>query len=123
MFFDPDIIKRTKKNKFFRQEISTHKHAQLVLMSVKSGDEIGEESHDVDQTLVFVSGKADAILGDERFEVGKGSLVIVPAGVVHNFIAKGRGPLKLFTIYSPPEEPVGTLHKTKKEALEAEHHH
>ncbi|ADM09477.1 hypothetical protein PB2503_07057 [Parvularcula bermudensis HTCC2503] len=123
MFFEKDIFKRTKRGAYFREEISTHHHTQLVLMSVNPGDDIGEESHDVDQVLIFVEGRGKAIVGDETFKVKKGSLVVVPAGAVHNFIAQGRKPLKLFTLYSPPEEPVGTIHKTKQEAVAAEAAH
>ncbi|WOI52775.1 cupin domain-containing protein [Parvularcula sp. LCG005] len=122
MFFEKNIFKRTKRNPYFRQEISTHDFSQLVLMSVEPGDEIGEESHDVDQVLIFTEGRAKAIIGDETFKLQKGALVIVPAGVVHNFINIGSKPLKLFTVYTPPEEPVGTLHRTKAEADAAEHH-
>ena len=70
--------------------------------------------------LVFVKGNGEAVLDGERSPVGKGSLVAVPAGVRHNFVNIGDMPLKLFTIYSPPEEEPGTLHRTKAEALAAE---
>jgi hypothetical protein len=82
----------------FRREILTNQHSQLVLMSIEPGDEIGEETHDVDRILAFVTGTR------------------------HNVINTGNRPLKLYTIYSPPEESPGTLHRTKAEALAAEHH-
>ena len=120
--FNEDIFARTRSNAYFRQEILTNEHSQLVLMSVNPGDEIGEETHDVDQILVFVEGSGEAVLNGQRSSVSASSLVVVPAGTLHNFINTGQSPLKLFTIYSPPEEAPGTLHKTKAEADAAEHH-
>jgi mannose-6-phosphate isomerase-like protein (cupin superfamily) len=118
-----DIFAAAKNNGFFRKEILTNEHSQLVLMSVEPGDDIGEEVHDgVDQLLVFVEGAAEAVLNGQHREVKAGELVAVPAGTRHNFINKGSTPLKLFTIYSPPEEAPGTLHKTKAEAVAAEKH-
>lgn len=89
-------------------------------MSALPGDDIGEEVHAVDQVLVFVSGQGEAVLGGERSPVGPNSLVIVPAGTTHNFVNTGPEPLKLFTIYAPPEEEPGTLHRTRAEAEAAE---
>ena len=120
--FNEDIFARTRSNTYFRQEILTNEHSQLVLMSVNPGDEIGEESHDVDQILVFVEGSGEAVLNGQRSSVAANSLVVVPAGTIHNFINTGQVPLKLFTVYSPPEEAPGTVHKTKAEADAAEHH-
>ena len=122
-YFNADIIQRTNENTFFRQEILTSEHSQLVLMSVEPGDEIGEETHDVDQVLVFVAGTGEAILNGERMGVAANHLVVVPAGTVHNFVNTGTTPLKLFTVYAPPEEAPGTLHRTKAEALAAEQDH
>jgi mannose-6-phosphate isomerase-like protein (cupin superfamily) len=119
-YFNTDIIKRTTENTFFRQEILTNEHSQLVLMSVERGDDIGEETHEVDQVLVFVAGEGEAVLNGERSTVTANSLVVVPAGTTHNFINTGTTPLKLFTVYAPPEEAPGTLHRTKADALAAE---
>jgi mannose-6-phosphate isomerase-like protein (cupin superfamily) len=116
--FNEDIKKMAKENTDFRREILTNEHSQIVLMSVEPGDEIGEETHEVDQVLVFVKGKGEAVLDGERIQ--KSSLVAVPAGTLHNFINTGDKPLKLFTIYSPPEEAPGTVHRNKAEALAAE---
>jgi mannose-6-phosphate isomerase-like protein (cupin superfamily) len=74
----------------------------------------------VDQLLFFVAGRGDAVLNGERSAVGAGSLVAVPAGTRHNFINTGSEPLKLFTIYAPPEEAPGTLHRTKADAVAVE---
>jgi mannose-6-phosphate isomerase-like protein (cupin superfamily) len=119
--FNKDIFALTRENRFFRREILTNEHSQLVLMSVEPGDEIGEETHDVDQVLIFVEGSGDAVLNDQHSPVKAHSLVVVPAGTRHNFINTGAMPLKLFTVYAPPEETPGTVHKTKAEALAAEH--
>lgn len=121
--FNKDIAALAQQNSFFRREILTNQHSQLVLMSVEPGDEIGEETHEVDQVLVFVSGRGEAVLDGERSKVGSNSLVVVPAGTRHNFVNTGDAPLKLYTIYAPPEEAPGTLHRDKAEALAAEGHH
>ena len=116
-----DIHSLTKENTDFRREILTNRYTQIVLMSVEPGDEIGEETHRTAQVLVFVEGEGEAVLDGERAGVREGSLVAVPAGTRHNFINTGKTPLKLYTIYGPPEEPPGTVHRTKAEA-EAEEH-
>jgi mannose-6-phosphate isomerase-like protein (cupin superfamily) len=121
--FNKDIVKLTLENTFFRKEILTERHSQLVLMSIEPGDEIGEETHKVDQVLVFVQGQGHAVLNGKKSAVKANSLVVVPAGTKHNFINDGDEPLKLYTIYAPPEEEPGTVHKTKAEAEEAEHDH
>jgi mannose-6-phosphate isomerase-like protein (cupin superfamily) len=118
--FNKDIVALTRANAYFRQEILTNEHSQVVLMSVEPGDDVGEETHDVDQVLVFVEGEGESVLNGERGRIGAGSLVSVPAGTRHNFINTGTTPLKLYTIYAPPEEEPGTLHRTRAEAMEAE---
>lgn len=118
--FNEDIKDLAKENTDFRRVILTNEHTQIVLMSIEPGDDIGEETHDGDQVLVFVKGEGEAVLDGERSEVEKGSLVAVPAGTKHNFINTGSKPLKLYTIYSPPEEEPDTVHRTKAEAMEAE---
>jgi mannose-6-phosphate isomerase-like protein (cupin superfamily) len=120
-YFNENIIKRVNENTFFRQEILTNEHSQLVLMSIEPGDDIGEETHDVDQVLVFVAGEGEAILNGERSPIAADHLVVVPAGTLHNFVNTGATPLKLFTIYAPPEEAPGTVHRDKAEAEAAEH--
>jgi len=118
--FNKDIVALTRQNAYFRQEILTNEHSQVVVMSVEPGDDVGEETHDVDQVLVFVEGEGESVLNGERGRVGAGSLVSVPAGTRHNFVNTGATPLKLYTIYAPPEEEPGTLHRTRAEAMEAE---
>ena len=121
--YNVDIAALTLGNSDFRREIKTEAHSQLVLMSIEPGDEIGEETHHVDQILVFLAGSGQAVLNGEKSAVKANSLVIVPAGTRHNFINTGKEPLKLYTVYAPPEEAPGTLHRTKAEADEAEHEH
>jgi mannose-6-phosphate isomerase-like protein (cupin superfamily) len=111
-----------RQNEHFRRVLSTGPHAQLVVMSIEAGGEIGEEVHDdVDQVLAFVEGSGEAVLDDQPTAVGPGDLVFVPAGTKHNVRNTGAGPLKLSTVYAPPEHPDGTIHATKAEADAAEH--
>ncbi|MBW3558861.1 MAG: cupin domain-containing protein [Proteobacteria bacterium] len=115
-----DIAQQAQDNTDFRRVILTNKHSQVVLMSVEPGDDIGEETHEVDQILYFVDGEGDAVLNSQTSRIHPGSLVSVPAGALHNFVNTGDRPLKLYTIYAPPEEEPNTVHKTKAEAEEAE---
>jgi mannose-6-phosphate isomerase-like protein (cupin superfamily) len=119
------IEKATLKNKYFRQVLFTGIHAQLVVMCLQPGEEIGDEVHEtVDQFFRIEEGKAKFVLnGKEEHVVRAGDAVVVPAGTWHNVInAYATKPLKLYTIYSPPNHPDGTVHKTKAEAEAAEHH-
>ncbi len=120
------IEKDTEKNKFFRKVLYTGKHAQLVVMCLQGGEEIGNEVHaDVDQFFRIEAGSATFVFnGTEKHSVGAGEAVLVPAGTYHNVInASGTKLLQLYTIYTPPQHPDGTVHKTKAEADAAEAHH
>jgi len=126
--FVGDIEKLTEKNKYFRQVLFTGKYAQLVVMCLQAGEEIGNEvHHTVDQFFRIEEGEAKFVFnGKEEHVVQSGDAVIVPAGTFHNVInTSSKEPLKLYTIYSPPNHPDGTVHKTKAEAeaAEAAHHH
>jgi len=126
--FVGDIEKLTEKNKYFRQVLFTGKYAQLVVMCLQAGEEIGNEvHHTVDQFFRIEEGEAKFVFsGKEEHLVKSGDAVIVPAGTFHNVInTSTKEPLKLYTIYSPPNHPDGTVHKTKAEAeaAEAAHHH
>jgi len=113
------IEKTTLKNKCFRQVLFTGKHAQLVVMCLQPGEEIGNEVHSkVDQFFRIEEGKAKFVFnGKEEHLVRGGDAVVVPAGTHHNVInASATKPLKLYTVYSPPNHPDGTVHKTKAEA-------
>ncbi|GAA0449448.1 hypothetical protein Aca07nite_42860 [Actinoplanes capillaceus] len=104
----------------FRRVLWTGKHTQLVIMTVPPGGEIGEEIHEVDQILTFVSGIGKAVVGGRTRKVEQGDLVVVPAGTKHNFVNDGANPLVLYTVYGPPEHADGAVHKTKEEADAAE---
>ena len=120
-----NIEKETEKNKYFRKVMYTGKHAQLVVMCLQGGEEIGNEVHGhVDQFFRIEVGSATFVFNDtEKHTVGAGEAVIVPAGTHHNVInTSASKPLQLYTIYSPPNHPDGTIHKTKAEAEAAEHH-
>jgi len=122
-----NIEKKSLDNNFFREVLFTAQRMQLVVMSLAPGEEIGLETHtDVDQFIRVEAGKGKAILNEEEHDLEDGSAVVIPAGTRHNIINNShQHPLKLYTIYSPPEHPDGTLHKNKAEALayEKEHHH
>jgi mannose-6-phosphate isomerase-like protein (cupin superfamily) len=125
-FYAEGVAELARRNENFRQVLFTTERSQLVLMAIRAGEEIGEETHDdVDQVLAFVEGEGEAVLAGARRPVRAGSVVVVPAGTRHNFITKGDAPLKLYTVYTPPEHRDGTVHRTKAEAdeYEREHHH
>lgn len=116
-----DIKKLTEENTNFRTVLHTGQHSQIVAMSIPVGGDIGEETHeDTDQMLFFVDGEGEAILSGETRKVEEHDVVFVPAGTTHNFKNVGDEDLKLFTVYAPPEHPDGTVHKTKAEAEAAE---
>jgi len=115
-----DIKKAAKDNDFFRKVLFTGTKSQLVLMSLRPGEEIGTEVHKVDQVLYVVDGEGSVVLGGVDKEFVKGEIVFVPAGVRHNVINTGVEPMKLFTIYAPPQHAPGTVHRTKAVAEEAE---
>jgi len=121
---DPlDIIQLARSNDAFRREIATGRHSQLVVMTIPPGEEIGEEVHQGnDQLLVIVDGQAEAVLDGQPSRVGQGGVVPVEAGTRHNFLNRGQTPLRLVTVYAPPEHPPGTVHQTRAEADAAEHH-
>ena len=123
-FYSEEVLRLARENEDFRRVLFTAERTQLVLMSVAAGEEIGEEVHDgVDQVLAFVEGEGEAVIEGASSPVGAGTVCVVPGGTRHNFIARGSTPLKLFTVYSPPEHPDGTVHHTKAEADEYEREH
>ena len=120
--YNTNIEKVTKENTDFRRVLYTSKNSQLVLMSIKPGEEIGMEVHGLDQFLRFEQGEGKAVLDGVESSVEDSSAVVVPAGTQHNFINTGDVDLKLYTIYSPPNHKDGVIHKTKEEA-EADDEH
>jgi mannose-6-phosphate isomerase-like protein (cupin superfamily) len=117
-----DIVREAWANDGFRREIVTGVHEQVVVMTIPPGGEIGEEVHPgTDQLLVFLDGQGEAHLAGEVSPVSANDLVFVRAGTRHNFVNTGSGPLRLITVYAPPEHAPGTVHRTKEEADAAEH--
>lgn len=115
-----NLRKLARKNTDFRREIATTEHAQVTLMSIERGDEIGQEIHDVDQFLVLVQGHGELWLEGSSYPVPKGSLVTIAAGTRHNLINTGSKALRLFSIYAPPHHARGTVHRTRADAIAAE---
>ena len=120
--FVENIEDVTLKNTDFRRVLYTAKNCQLVVMSIAAGEDVGEETHKLDQFIRFESGKGKAVLDDVEHDVQDGSAVIVPAGTKHNIINTGTKPLQLYTVYSPPEHQDGEVHKTKADGLLKEKH-
>jgi mannose-6-phosphate isomerase-like protein (cupin superfamily) len=118
-YFQDDIGSLARANDDFRRVVHTAGLSQLVLMTIEAGGEIGEETHDgIDQVLVFVEGEGEAVIEGRPRPIAGGQLAFVPAGTRHNFRNTGSGPLRLYTVYAPPEHPDGTVHRTKAEAAE-----
>ena len=115
-----DVKEAAKENSFFRKVLFTAAKSQVVLMSLLPGEEIGTEVHRGDQLLYAVRGEGVALINGRRVDFEKGTIFCVPAGAQHNVINIGKQPLKLFTIYAPPEHADGTIHETKAEADLAE---
>jgi mannose-6-phosphate isomerase-like protein (cupin superfamily) len=108
-----DLKDLTTGNEYFRQVLFTGVHSQLVVMALKPGEEIGEEVHAVDQFIYAVKGEGRAIMAGTVMPFAKGDALCVPAGSLHNVTNSGEGPMKLFTIYSPPQHAAGTVEKVK----------
>ncbi len=123
-----DVQRATLRNTDFRRVLFTGRQTQLTVMRLAPGEEIGVEKHDhLDQFLRIEQGSARVTFGpsadqvDEEHDVGDDWAVIVPGGVWHNVVNTGDGDLKLYSLYSPPEHPDGTVHRTKADADASEH--
>lgn len=114
--FVEDIEAVAIANGDFRRVLYTAKSCQLVVMSLKPREEIGQEVHPLDQFFRVEEGKGVAILDGHRSDIGPGFAVLVPAGASHNIINTGDAPLKLYTLYSPPNHRDGVVHATRAEA-------
>jgi mannose-6-phosphate isomerase-like protein (cupin superfamily) len=125
MGYVDNIEDKTLENNNFRKVLFTGKHMQLVVMTLKPGEDIGEEVHEtVDQFFRIEEGEGKVIIDGGASEVKDGMVVIVPAGALHNVINTSKEKdLKLYTIYAPPNHPEGTVHATRKEAMEYEEEH
>ena len=117
MPYKANIIKAVQENTYFRKVLFTGTRSQLVIMSIPPGGEVGEETHTyTEQTLFFLSGTGKAILDGKESPIGPGDVVVVTAGTKHNFINTGNVPLKIYTVYSPPNHIDGRVHFTKADA-------
>lgn len=118
-----NIEKDTLENNYFRRVSYTAKNTQLVLMSLQPKEDIGEETHTLDQFIRVEAGDGSAILDGVKHQISDGSAVVIPAGTKHNVVNDSNSEeLKLYTLYSPPEHRDGTIHKTKADALAHEEH-
>ncbi|RYE54009.1 MAG: cupin domain-containing protein [Rhizobiaceae bacterium] len=121
--FVDNIEQLTEDNELFRKVLYTGHNLQLVVMAIQPGDEIGEEVHeDRDQFFRIEAGSGTIVIDDVEHHVKADDGVIVPQGAKHNVIATGEEPLKLYTIYGPPEHVDSTVHKTKVAADAADEH-
>jgi len=120
----PDLLAVVHDNDYFRRVVATGEYEQVVVMTLNVGENIGSEVHPgTDQVFIFVEGEGDAVLAGEVRSFNEGDLVYVRAGTQHDIINRGATPLRLITIYAPPEHAPGTIHRTKAEAeLEHEPH-
>ncbi|MDO8610894.1 MAG: cupin domain-containing protein [bacterium] len=122
--FVVNIEDKTQRNEYFREVLFTAPNSQLVVMSLKPKEDIGEEVHTVDQFLRIEVGVGKAILDGEEFEITDGDAIVVPAGTKHNFInTSDTLPMKLYTIYSPAHHKDKTIHQTKEDAMRDEEDH
>lgn len=121
--FIGNIEKRTGENRDFRRVLYTGPHIQLVLMSLEPGEEIGEEVHrDTDQFFRVEAGEGEVWIDGRKTEIESDVAIVIPAGARHNVRNTGEKPMKLYTLYAPPEHADGTVHKTREDA-EASHEH
>ena len=104
------------RNEEFRKVLYTAQHCQLVVMALKPKEEIGAEVHKLDQFFRVEQGSGEAVLDGVRTAIHAGFAVVVPAGARHNIINTGAEPLKLYTIYSPPNHRDGVVHHTRADA-------
>lgn len=111
-----DIERIAVKNEEFRRVLYTAKNCQLVVMALKPGEEIGAEVHQLDQFFRVEEGAGEAVLDGARTAISAGFAVLVPAGTNHNIINTGSVPLKLYTLYAPPNHRDGVAHHTRADA-------
>ncbi len=117
-----NIEKATEENSNFRKVLYTAKNSQLVVMSLKPNEDIGEEVHDLDQFIRIEEGEGKAILDGVEHLIKDGSAVVIPAGMNHNILNTSNEEMKLYSVYSPPEHKDKVVHSTKAEA-EADDEH
>jgi mannose-6-phosphate isomerase-like protein (cupin superfamily) len=125
MSYSINIEDKTIENSNFREVLFTAEHCQLVVMSLKPGEDIGLETHHgVDQFIRIEAGTGHSVLDGKERAIEDGTALVIPAGTEHNIInTSSSEPLKLYTVYSPPEHKDGTVHKTKADAMADENEH
>ena len=112
-----NIVQQTQDNTNFRKVLFTGTRSQLVIMSIPPGGEVGAETHTyTEQTLFFLSGTGEAVLNGKTSPINPGDVVVVTPGTLHNFINTGSVPLKIYTVYAPPNHIDGTIEATKADA-------
>ncbi len=120
--FVTNIEQDSLTNEFFRRVLYTDERVQVVVMALQPGEDIGAEVHQLDQFIRVEAGSGTAVLDGVEHAITAGFAVVVPAGVMHNIINGADAPMKLYTLYAPPNHKDGTVHKTKADAEAAEQH-
>jgi mannose-6-phosphate isomerase-like protein (cupin superfamily) len=121
--FIGNIEDLTDRNGDFRRVIHTGSHIQLVLMTLRPGEDLGDEVHeDTDQFFRFEEGRGEVVVDGDASPIESGMAIVVPAGARHNLRNTGHGPLRFYTLYAPPQHADGTVHHTKADAERAEEH-
>ncbi len=118
-----NIEKQSVGNDDFRKVLYTGPHSQLVVMSLKPGEDIGKEVHKVDQFIRIERGDGDLVMGGKLSKIHVESAFVIPAGTEHNVTNTGTGDMKLYSIYSPPQHRDGTVHATKADSERDEEDH
>jgi mannose-6-phosphate isomerase-like protein (cupin superfamily) len=108
-----DLKKAVKENDFYRKVVFTGKNSQLVMMSLAPGEEIGFETHSVDQFIYVVKGDGRSVIEKDEAKFEEGDAICIPAGALHNVINTDDEPMKLFTVYSPPQHRAGLVQESK----------
>lgn len=121
--FVTNIEQESLENDYFRKVLYTDERVQLVVMTLQPNEDIGEETHTLDQFIRVEEGEGKAVLNGEEHSIKDGFAIVVPAGTRHNIMnTSGTDAMRLYTLYAPPEHKDGTIHKTKAEAEAAEEH-
>jgi len=118
-----NIEKAAMDNSNFRKVLYTAKNCQLVVMSLKPGEDIGSEVHNLDQFIRIEKGNGKSVLDGVEHQISDGFAVLIPAGTKHNIINGTSGEMKIYTLYAPPNHLDGTIHKTKQDAIADEEEH
>jgi mannose-6-phosphate isomerase-like protein (cupin superfamily) len=114
------LKKEAKRNDFFRKVLFTGAHSQLVVMCLQPGEEIGTEVHEIDQVIFIVDGEGKVVLDGRGETIEEGMVVCVPARLRHNVINTEDEPMRLFTVYAPPQHPAETIQESKAHTEAAE---